>query len=46
MAWESNSVVHTAEEICCSLIINPDGSKMLDKGSPSITPLEEAKSSR
>lgn len=44
MVWESNAVAHTIKETCCSLVISPDGSKMLDKGSPSITPLEEAKS--
>lgn len=41
MVWESNTVARTVEEECCSLIISPDGSKMLDEDSPYITPLEK-----
>lgn len=42
VVWEDNTVSYTVKGTCCSLIISPDGPKMLDKGSSSITPLEEA----
>jgi len=42
MVREGNTISYTVKGTCCSLFISPDCSKMLDKGSPSVIPLEEA----
>lgn len=40
------TVARKVEDTRCSLIIGPNGSRMLDKDSPYVTPLEEAESSK